>query len=128
MVVGMHVAAIALSGCSGASDASDTSVNTTTVPRPGSAKITTFEAPSSVACSGHPSVTFSVQYETTGAKYQQLIVDGRAYPPSEAPSGAMAAPVHCDALQHTVVLAAYDGKGRLTSQAKYLATDVMGTG
>jgi hypothetical protein len=65
-----------------------------------------------------------VQYATTGAKRQQVIVDGRDVPGTEAANGSVDAPVHCDPLEHTVVLVAYDSQGHRTSQTRFLHTDL----
>lgn len=113
-----------LAGCGGGSSSPEAVVPTSTTVKPGTATITSFDVPASVQCTGGPSITFSVTYATQGAAYQQLIVDGRAGDRLTAASGTIEAPVHCDALKHTVVLAAYDKADGLTSQAKYLDTVV----
>ena len=119
----------AVTACSsGDSGSAASGTPTTTTPVPGSAKIVTFDAPTQVGCGGKPSTTITVSYATKGAKRQTLIVDGRASDPVTAASGQIQAPVHCDSLKHTLVLAAYDDKDRLTSQAKYLDTDVNAAG
>lgn len=123
LLLGIVVPLGALAGCGGSSSP-EAVVPTTTTVKPGTATITSFDVPTSVQCTGGPSVTFSVSYATQGAKYQQLIVDGRAGDRLTAASGTVEAPVHCDSLKHTVVLAAYDAAGGLTSQAKYLDTVV----
>ncbi len=73
-------------------------------------------------CSGGPSTTFSVQYATSDAKHQDLIVDGRVVPGTDSPSGSVEAPVHCDAVPHTVVLIAYDATEHRTAEQKILMT------
>jgi hypothetical protein len=68
-----------------------------------------------------------VRYATKGADRQDVIVDGRVVPGTESARGSVDAPVHCDPLEHTVVLVAYDSKGHRTAQTKFLHTDLPGS-
>ncbi len=77
--------------------------------------------PESVPCGGKTSVTTTVTFQTTGAKTNEVYVDG-------APVGDVAADhadieVHCDPLPHTVVLTAVDADGGRTTDKKLLTTD-----
>ena len=117
---------IACAACSSGSRSSSADSATTTGDVPGSAKISTFDAPRTVTCGAAPSTTIQVKYATVKAERQEVIVDGRAVPGTEAASGEVEAPVHCDPLEHTVVLVAYDKEGRRTAQTKYLHTETPG--
>ena len=128
MVGAMAVAgaALALAACGGSSSDNAAraakSTTTTSAGIPGTAKITSFDVPPSASCpSGATSMTVSVNYGTTGAKKQVLYVDGRPQQ-LDAASGAVDAPVHCDAVPHTFVIVAYDANGRQTAQEKKLVT------
>jgi hypothetical protein len=112
--------------CGGDSGSSSATATSTTSPSdaPGTAKITTFEAPRNVTCGAEPSTTVTVKYATEGAERQELIVDGRPVPGTDAPSGQVDAPVHCDPLEHTIVLVAYDAKGLRTTGKLFLHTDM----
>ena len=94
----------------------------------GSAQIVKFEVPESVQCEANtPSTTFVVSYEVSGAKRQQVLVDGRIEPGTDAPSATLAAvPVHCDAVADTVVIVVYDDVGKRTAEKKVLATVLPG--
>jgi hypothetical protein len=117
---------IGCAACSSGSGSSSSGAVTTTGDVPGSAKITTFDAPRTVTCDAAPSTTIQVKYATKEAERQEVIVDGRAVPGTEAATGQVEAPVHCDPLEHTVVLVAYDKDGRRTAQTKYLHTEMPG--
>jgi hypothetical protein len=121
---GMIVASLA--ACSGGSDSSSASPTSTTTPapeKPGTAQVTTFEVPASVECGGTTSTTADVQYGTSGAKKQELYVDGRLVSGTDAPTGTVTAPVHCDPLPHTFVMVAYDNDGRRTAAEKKVTTN-----
>jgi len=124
------VATLAL-GCaacgsgSGSSSANPTST-TAAADAPGTARISTFDAPRTVTCTDAPSTTVAVKYATEQAARQEVIVDGRAVPGTDAATGEVEAPVHCDPLEHTIVLVAYDKDGRRTAQTKYLHTEMPG--
>jgi hypothetical protein len=117
---------IGCAACSSGSGSSSASSATTTGDVPGSAKISTFEAPRTVTCGAEPSTTVQVKYATEKAERQEVIVDGRAVPGTEAASGEVEAQVHCDPLEHTVVLVVYDQEGRRTAQTKFLHTEMPG--
>ena len=78
------------------------------------------------AWASHANGTIQVKYATEKAERQEVIVDGRAVPGTDAASGEVEAPVHCDPLEHTVVLIAYDQEGRRTAQTKFLHTEMPG--
>jgi hypothetical protein len=82
-----------------------------------------FEVPATADCAGATSTTVTVTYATEGAKKQELYVDGRITPGTDATSGSVVAPVHCDPLPHTFVLVAYDENGRRTAAEKKLTTN-----
>jgi len=123
------VAAAALSGCGGgdssssASSTTSTKTTTTQADVPGTAKVTSFEVPATAACGGATSTTVTVSYATQDAAKQELYVDGRLSPGTDAASGSLAVPVHCDPLPHTFVMVAYDGNGRRTAVEKKLTTN-----
>lgn len=120
------VAALAIVGtaCSDDSESGAATSTTAAADKPGTATISKFEVPETVQCEANtPSTTFPVTYEVTGAKRQQLLVDGRVEPGTDAASGTLAAvPVHCDAVPHTVVIVAYDDAGHRTADKKVLKT------
>jgi hypothetical protein len=118
------VLALAASACGGSDDAGATGAATTSSSSPpqGSATIQSFEVPTSVQCTNGPSTTVTVKYATSGAASQRLIVDGRDIPGTDAPSGSVDVPVHCDALPHTVVLYLLDSRNRPTVQREFLET------
>ena len=91
---------------------------------PGTAKIGAFAVPRTVTCGDQPSTTATVSYSTTGATRREVIVDGRPVPGTDEASGTVEAPVHCDPLEHTVVLVAYDDQGRRTTEKRFLHTDM----
>jgi hypothetical protein len=124
LVVAAALLGSACSGDSGSSDASTTSTSAA----PGRATIAKFDVPESIQCAANtPSTTFAVTYEVSGAKRQQLLVDGRVEPGTDAASATLAAvPVHCDAVPHTVVLVAYDASGKRTAEKKLLKTELAG--
>ena len=88
----------------------------------GDARIVKFVVPASVNCRGASSTKMSVEYEVTGAKRQEISVDGLAVDGVDGPSGTVDAPVHCDGVPHTVALIAFDANGARTSQVKMLTT------
>jgi hypothetical protein len=117
--------ALVVAGCGG--DGSSNAETTTTTKAsasdvPGTAKVTSFEVPATASCNGATSTTVSVTYATEGAKKQELYVDGALTPGTEAATGSIVAPVHCDPLPHTFVLVAYDANGRRTTSEKKLTT------
>jgi hypothetical protein len=118
----------------GCSSSSGSSSGTTTEPH-GNAVVTSFDVPDTIDCSAK-NVTYvrvPMSYATTGAVSVAVIVDGRdvveqmpvtgtivgagtevtALPPA---SGNISAPIHCDAVAHTVVITAKDAQGAPTSQ------------
>ena len=109
-------------GDSGGGSSSAAGTSTTASEAPGTAKITSFEVPASVDCGGKTSTMVTVTYATTGAKKQDLYVDGRPEPGTDAPSGSLQTTVHCDLLPHTFVLIAYDAAGRRTPVEKKMTT------
>lgn len=113
-----------LSACGGSSGSSQAEPTSSTVPKPGTAKIVSFDVPESVQCDGGPSTMVAVSYATADAKSQQILVDGRATPGTDASKGTVQAQVHCDAIPHTVVLYVLDGQNRPTSQRKMLTTEL----
>jgi ABC-type glycerol-3-phosphate transport system substrate-binding protein len=117
----------ALAACSsGGDDSAQGATSTTTVSnteKPGTARVTTFDVPASVDCGGKTSTTVQVQYATSGAKKQELYVDGRIVSGTDAASGTVSAPVHCDPLPHTFVMVAYDANGRRTPVEKKVTTN-----
>ena len=119
---------IGCAACSSGSSSSSANPTTTTAAgdAPGTAKISTFDAPRTVTCTDAPSTTIQVKYATQEAARQEVIVDGRAVPGTDAAKGEVEAPVHCDPLEHTIVLVAYDKAGRRTAQTKYLHTEMPG--
>ena len=123
----LSVSALWLAACSGGSDSSSAASSTSTTKASagtGTAKVTSFDVPTSVKCTkGQTSTTVSVKYATAGAKKQQLLVDGRPTPLSSS-SGSLDAPVHCDSLPHTFVIVAYDSGGRYTSLQKLVSTSI----
>lgn len=117
---------VALGACSGDDGGSAAGGTTTTVAnneKPGTAQVTSFEVPASVECSGKTSTTVDVTYATADAKKQELYVDGRIVPGTDAASGTVSAPVHCDPLPHTFVMVAYDADGRRTPVEKKVTTN-----
>jgi hypothetical protein len=117
---------LALSACGGGgSDSASGATSTTSAntEKPGTAQVTTFEVPQSVDCGGKTSTTVDVQYATSGAKKRELYVDGRIVPGTDAASGRVSAPVHCDLLPHTFVMVAYDANGRRTPVEKKVTTN-----
>jgi hypothetical protein len=115
--------AVVAAACGGSGSAAQSPATSTTgAPKPGSAKIVSFDVPSSLTCAqSATSTTAHVTYSTSGGKKQELLVDGRALPLDSA-SGAIDAPVHCDGLPHTFVLYVTDSNGRPTSLQKLLMT------
>ena len=115
-----------LASCSGG-DNNASGGTTTTVAnteKPGTAQVTSFVVPATVECGGATSTSVDVQYATTGAKKQELYIDGRIVPGTEAGSGTVSAPVHCDMLPHTFVMVAYDANGRRTAAEKKVTTNL----
>jgi hypothetical protein len=120
---------VSLSACSSddakASKSAATSPSTTLGnTAAGSATIPLFDVPATVACGTETSTTVSVHYQTVGAKRQQLLVDGRDVPGTEAAEATLDVPVHCDTLPHTFVLVAYDSNDAKTTQQKLLTTEL----
>ena len=103
------------SGCGGNSGASGGDS--------GDARISSFEVPKTVECGGKTSALVTVDYVTTGAAKVLLVVDGLPQPTLAAKRGSVDAPVHCDTLPHTFVLAAVDSAGQRTSQQRLLTTN-----
>ena len=117
------VAAV-LTGCGGDSSSSaQPKATTTTADVPGTAKVTAFDVPASVACTGATSTSVTVSYGTSGSSKQELYVDGAIVPGTDAASGTVSAPVHCDPLPHTFVMIAYDAAGHRTALEKKLTTN-----
>jgi hypothetical protein len=118
---------IGVAACGGGSGTS-ASPTSSTAPSdaPGSATISAFDVPRNVTCGAQPSTTVTVKYATAGAARQEVIVDGRPVPGTDRARGQVDAPVHCDPLEHTVVLVAYDGEGRRTTDKRFLHTDMPG--
>ena len=121
-----------LAACSSSSkpNATPTTVgpaSTTTVESSGGsgARITAFDVPASVACASASKTTVHVDYTVTGAARVELAIDGLDLPSTPAAQGSLDAPVHCDAVPHTVALVAYDAHGARTSQVK-MVTTVLG--
>jgi hypothetical protein len=129
--LGSLVAGVALvfacAACGGGSSSTADVAPTTTGDVPGTATIRAFDVPRTVSCGATPSTTVQVQYATKGADRQEVIVDGRVVPGTETAKGSVAAPVHCDPLEHTVVLVAYDSNGRRTAETKFLHTELPGS-
>lgn len=119
--------AAAVAGCSSDNSSAKSSGATATTAKggdvPGTAKVTSFEVPATADCAGATSTSVTVTYTTEGAKKQELYVDGRITPGTDATSGSVVAPVHCDPLPHTFVLVAYDPNGRRTATEKKLTTN-----
>jgi hypothetical protein len=89
----------------------------------GAAKIKRFDVPTSVDCGGKTSTTVTVSYAVSKATKQKLVVDGRALGGTGKSQASVDAPVHCDPLPHTFVLAAYDSAGKRTTEQKVLTTN-----
>jgi hypothetical protein len=89
----------------------------------GAARIKSFDVPKSVDCQGKTSTTVTVSYAVSKAKKQVLAVDGRQLGGTGKSKGSVDAPVHCDPLPHTFVLAAYDASGKRTTEQKVLTTN-----
>jgi hypothetical protein len=89
----------------------------------GAARITSFDVPKSVDCQGKTSTMVTVSYAVSKAKKQVLAVDGRELGGTGKSKASVEAPVHCDPLPHTFVLAAYDSSGKRTTQQKILTTN-----
>ena len=125
-VVTVAIAVVLLAAsCGGGSSGStsDTTLSTNGTPNiPGTAKIDTLDVVPSVQCGGKTSTTVQVHYATSGAAKQLLRVDGRDVPGTDAPTGTLNAPVHCDALPHTVVLFAFDSRGHRTVLQRMMIT------
>jgi hypothetical protein len=123
MVAAVAVAVLA-AGCSNSSDSSGSPrpLPTTTVPEQGTAKIVKFDVPASVQCGALNSTTVPVTWATEGAKSQQISVDGRPVDGTDSATGSVNADVHCDALEHTVVIIALDAKGRRSFGQSILKT------
>jgi hypothetical protein len=111
-----------LASCS--SDSSSSTKSSGAGTSAGTATITKFDVPESVSCpaGGPPNTTFSASWSTEGAAHVALILDGHTEPETDKPSGTASVQVHCDAIPHTVVLAAYDAKDDHTVQRKILKT------
>ena len=108
--------------CSDSSAKTDAAATTsTTQPRAGTATIVAFTVPESVPCGGKTSVTTTVTFQTTGAKTNEVYVDGA--PVADVAADHADIEVHCDPLPHTVVLTAVDGDGGRTTDKKLLTTD-----
>ena len=127
-VLGLIV--LASCGGGGSSSASDTTKPTAATLAPGTAKITKFDVPTTVACNGKPSSTTDVTYSTSGAKSVNLLVDGGAALGADgtpltlaAPDGEITAAVHCDPLPHTFVLVAIDPAGHQTTKQIRVTTN-----
>jgi len=109
-----------VSACSDASSgASKSPDSTTTTGEPGTATIVTFDVPATVDCAaGATATTVSVTYAVTGAKRQELRIDGLPIDGTNEPSATVLAGVRCDPLPHDVVLIAYDASGHRTAKQK----------
>jgi hypothetical protein len=118
-------AVLAFAGCSDGSSAQSQDATTTTKPA-GSARITQFDVPESVACAGATSVTVTVSYAVEDARSLILAVDGLQRDGVNVPSGALDVPVHCDPLPHTFVLVAKDAQDRDTVEERTLVTELGG--
>jgi ABC-type glycerol-3-phosphate transport system substrate-binding protein len=117
---------LGLAACSGDDGRAASGAATTTAAnaeKPGTAQVSTFDVPTSAECGGKTSTTVDVTYATTGAKKQELYVDGRIVSGTDVASGTVTAPVHCDPLPHTFVMVAYDANGRRTPVEKKLTTN-----
>jgi hypothetical protein len=125
VVASLMVAALGACGGGGGDDNASGATSTTVAntEKPGTAQVTSFVVPASVECTGKTSTTVDVQYATSGAKKQELYVDGRLVPGTDAASGTVSAPVHCDPLPHTFVMVAYDANGRRTPMEKKVTTN-----
>jgi hypothetical protein len=119
----MVLVVAAMAACSGDSSSGAQKPATSTSEAAGDAKVTSFEVPASAECAGSTSTTVTVSYATSGASKQELYVDGRTVPGTDATSGSVTAPVHCDPLPHTFVMIAYDTAGRRTALEKKLTTN-----
>jgi hypothetical protein len=127
LVVAAGLTALLLAGCGGDDgqatvDPQDTGPITTTIPA-GDAQVTKLEAPGSVDCAGATFTTISITYATSGAKSQQLVVDGLPVTGADVASGTFDVPVHCDPLPHTVVVEARDSTGRPTTKSTTVTTE-----
>jgi hypothetical protein len=116
------VVVLAAAACDSSSSSGDAAPSTTQ--KSGAAKIVSFDVPATVQCAANtPSTTFAVSYDVSGAKRQELLVDGRVEPGTNAASATLSSvPVHCDAVPHTVVIVAYDANNRRTAMQKILKT------
>jgi hypothetical protein len=112
-----------LAACSSGTGSASTASTSTTGAQPGgTAKVLSIDVPATVSCNGATSTTVQVSYSVEGASRQELRVDGRPVPGTDQPTGTVTAPVHCDALPHTIVVIAYDAKGRFNSKQKLVTT------
>jgi len=119
------VSLLLLAACSGSRSA--TGNNASTVPASAAsvastATITSFVVPASVQCGSATSTVVPVGYAVSGSARRELDVDGLAGPALTKSSGLVRAPVHCDDLEHTVVLVAVDARGARTTRTKTFAT------
>jgi hypothetical protein len=125
VVVGIVALAGALGGCVGDSSGATSATKpapTTTLPKPGTAKISSFVVPASVDCGSLNNISVPVSWSTEGAKSQQIVVDGRPVDGTNLPSGSAEVVVHCDPVAHTVVIIAVDSKGGQTYKQSLLTT------
>lgn len=94
----------------------------TTPPR-SDAKITSFEAPASVACNGLVKITVTARYTTTGAASVAFLVDNEQVAGTPPVNGSFELPMRCDGSTHTIVISAIDGQGRAAVMSKAVLTD-----
>jgi hypothetical protein len=94
-----------------------------TAPPRSDAKITTFEAPGTIACNGLVKITATTRYATTGAASVAFLVDNEQVPGSPPTSGTFELPMRCDGSTHTVVISAVDEQGRAAVMSKAILTD-----
>jgi hypothetical protein len=120
------VLVILIAASLGACSSSGTSAGSTTTTELNSVSIRSFVVPASVQCGRGSSTTVHIAYAVAGARSQQVIVDGRPETGTDASSATITAPIHCDALDHTVSIVAYDVFGHHISRVKHLTTVLPG--
>jgi len=130
-VAGAGALVLVLAGCGGSDIGAEGKTPGTQATMPttpvsggsGRARITTFEAPASVACgAAETSTSFSVKYATRDAARAEVRVDGRPLELDDPAKGSIDVQVHCDPLPHDVVLFAYDAANQKVFEQKLVET------
>jgi len=117
---------VVLGACSSSGGHSSAPTTTTTSAATGTARIESFVVPKSVRCGSGTSIAVSIAYAVSGSRSREIVVDGLAEPALHRAGGRVTERVHCDGVEHSVVLLARDSHGVATSEVRQLSTVLPG--